>query len=112
MNNQSYNNNDYINLETAKAIRAALEKICYELAPQPLTEEITQKMSYQIFPALLSLKELKRLATIADKYDLSLVELANAYKKLREFYWENQLQKKHEESDDDYDFLKEIGIKW
>ena len=110
MENQSYSSDD-INIEQAKAIRAALEKMCYELAPQPLSEELTKDVSYQLFPASLSLKELKQISLLAEKYDLLIVELAKAYKKLREIYWEDKLYFKHNKGND-YDFLKDIGVKW
>ena len=95
----------------AKAIRAALEKMCYELAPQPLAEEIKKSLSFQVFPSSLTLKELQGATALADKYDLDLIKLIGAYKTLREMHWENKLQEKHEKGSD-YDFLKDIGVRW
>ena len=103
-------NDNADNLSNAKAIRAALEKICYEAAPEPLAEEIKKEVSFQIFPQLLSIKEVKMLSLVAEKYDLNLFELSKSYQTLREIYWENELQFKHDNKDDD--FLKSIGVKW
>ena len=110
MKNQSYRDNAD-KFSNAKAIRAALEKMCYELAPEPIAEEIKESLSFQVFPSLLTLKELRRVTVLADKYDLDLIKLREAYKTLRDMYWENKLQKKHDKGND-YDFLKEIGVKW
>ena len=103
-------NDNADNLFNAKAIRAALEKICQEAAPQPLAEEIKKEVSFQIFLQLLSIKEVKMLSLVAEKYDLNLFELSKSYQTLREIYWENELQFKHDNKDDD--FLKSIGVKW
>ena len=100
-----------------KAIRAALEKICYEAAPKPVILEITKKLSYEVFPSLLSLKELKMVAKITKKYGIPLVDLTKVYKEIRDIYWEKEFysqQKKNKRRGKakEKDFLKDAGIKW
>ena len=111
---KQYNDNED-NIVQAKKIRAALEKICYEAAPKPLLKRKTKNISYGIFPALLSLKELQMISKLACKFDLNLAELAYTYRQIRDIYWEKKFyskQKSNKKEESDADFLKSVGLKW